>query len=242
METESPLNPTVDDVLPGVLAEFIAVRRDIVQGNAATHQKVDALTDMVQRGFENQDVKMRALAQAIGTAFLSYSGSGQLPESMSQPFPEFGAAVATANTVTDSLAIAPITDAELSPPPFHRLYPTHNSLLSIWNEWYGNEEFNNRPVVGGLKRLEQSFGSKWRSHFSQGERTAFSRMKSIILGIENYAVSKGMSSGMSIAELDEIFQARDGCKSQLAQMVKWFQDGEYIQKKQARGKHAVAPS
>ena len=243
METESPLNANIEQVLPGVMMEFSALRGEIAKGHEAIVRKLDTLNDTVKNGFEiqeaRQDARMRSLTHTLGTALLSFSGSGQLPLADLPPFSELATAPAAAVATFDSVAIAPIIEpASPSFPQFHRLYPLHKSLSSLWSEWHGNGDFLDRPIVGGLKQLEQSVGHKWRSHFSQGEKTLFSRTKSIILGIENYAASKGVSAEMVVPELDEIFQAPGGVKSQLAKMVSWLQDNDFIKKKQARGKHA----
>ena len=247
MESASPLDATVDMVLPGVLMEFNALRGEISKSHGTVIQKIDDLNETIKSGFEMQDARqeerVRTLSHALGSALLSFAGSRPVPVAANlQPLSELATAPPTAVATFDSVAVAPsIAPSPPSPPQFpqfYRLNPLHKSLSSLWSEWHGHGDFLNRPVVGGVKQLEQSEGHKWRSHFSQGEKTSFSRIKSIILGIENYAASKGVSAEMAVPELDEIFQAPDGVKSHLSEMVSWFQDRGFIQKKRARGKHA----
>jgi hypothetical protein len=235
MEKESPLNATVEQVLPGVLMEFTALRSE-----------VSTMNDNVKKGFERVEAKidceiggLKMLTLQLGRAFLAYARSGQSTSIDSKSFADLDGVMAAATIPT--APVTPVRNVAAhnsdAPPQFHRLCPLHKSLASLWNEWHGNDEFEGIPVVGGLKHLEESMGHQWRAHFSQSEKTAFSRMKSIVLGIDNYAVSRQISSATAVDELDETFRE---FKCQLAKMVSWLQDRDYIQKKQARGKHATS--
>jgi hypothetical protein len=240
LEKENPLNATVEQVLPGVLMEFSALRAEI-----------STMNENVKKGFERLEAKidreisgLKMLTLHFGRALLAYARSGQSPPTDLQSYAELDGAMALDGALaTATIPAAPVAAVRNvaarnsdAPPQFHRLHPAHKSLFSIWNEWHGVDEFQDFPVVGGLKHLEQSTGHQWRAHFSQSEKTAFSRVKSIVLGIENYAISKQISGAMALVELDETFQ---DVKCQLAKMVSWLQDSDYIPKKQARGKHAV---
>lgn len=231
MEMGSPLNANVEQVLPGVIMEIGTVRGEVARGFESVNSRLDHVDSRIEAFGEGFDDVKR-----IGAAFrLAFSASG--PSDLTNSgliLPGLGSA-RTANQST-GLVNPSITRTDAEQLHNHRPSPMHASLTSIWDEWHGRGLFQDRPVVGGLKELEQLKGGSWRTHFVASEKTAFSRMKAIIEGIENYSRSVGLSVEMTLPELDAVFQATDGVKCQCAKMVTWFQNKDMISKKQPRGR------
>jgi hypothetical protein len=55
----------------------------------------------------------------------------------------------------------------------HRMVPKHHSIQSLWKEWYGLEDCQDKSVVGGSAAMERQQNSKWRKHFSPLEKNTF---------------------------------------------------------------------
>ena len=70
------------------------------------------------------------------------------------------------------------------PPTRHYLRPKQPNLLSLYNEWYGLDDYCSKPVPGGIQRLEEDHKAKWRKHFSKGEARQFTRTKTVVNAID----------------------------------------------------------
>jgi hypothetical protein len=80
---------------------------------------------------------------------------------------------------------------------------------SIYHEFYGLGEFEDVPVKGGLKALDEKFGTKWRSGES-GYQKAYSRMQQIVKAVD-LEVGKGKEIVDVFQEFDHLFVEKE-CK------------------------------
>jgi hypothetical protein len=55
----------------------------------------------------------------------------------------------------------------------HQMVPKHHSIQSLWNKWYGLEDCEDKPVVGGIAAMERQHKSKWQKHFSPSKKNTF---------------------------------------------------------------------
>lgn len=229
LEAESPLNATVEQVLPGVREEIRAIRGEMTKG-------FETVNANVKNEFEslNHDMSdMKRVTNAFRAACVAFSSSENAP-SQNLRFASL-TEIAPPTIATDT-----VVDTQHAVFPSQCIIPfqLHESLVSMWDEWHGSGTFQGHPVAGGLNQLEESNGPAWRSHFAPSEKTAFSRMKAIMKGVANYANSKGVAAGVALSELDEIFKSSE-VKRQAAKMVSWFQTRDFLEKKRARGKQST---
>ena len=112
------------------------------------------------------------------------------------------------------------------------LQSRHRNLRSVWNEWHGLGDFQNRPIPGGIAKAEEVWKSKWRSHFEPREKKQFTRLKAVItamMGVENQDWS----------DLEEAFLGP--CKSSLSKMDDYLKEHGILSKKRARGRKSAIP-
>ena len=82
------------------------------------------------------------------------------------------------------------------------------NVSSIYDEYYGLGDYQGDPVEGGLKGLEDKYGTEWR----QGDpsyQKAFSRIQQIIKIVE-LEMEKGRSKEEVLSELDGVCMNRKG--------------------------------
>ncbi len=116
----------------------------------------------------------------------------------------------------------------------HRLAMQHQSLQTLYNEWYGIEECLDLPVPGGIAALEASHKAKWRNHFSGHEINNFSRVKMVVNGIYEMQSRTQRPIDSVIDELDLVF--KEEAQKSVAKMVIIVQKRGLVDKKKSRGK------
>ena len=77
-------------------------------------------------------------------------------------------------------------------------------------------DFKDVPVSGGLKAVEEKFGAKWRKRIRGGAKQ-MSRIKALMKAIDEMAA--GSSLEEAIDKLELVFQAKDGGKKRLSNLV-----------------------
>jgi hypothetical protein len=94
------------------------------------------------------------------------------------------------------------------------------SVSLIHQEYHGEGAYKDVPVVGGLKRLEDKYGTKWRSKkiagstgspAKEGYQKAFSRMQLIVKCVDRQ-ISDGKEKAEVLKEMDELF-VKEKCKT-----------------------------
>ncbi len=235
-ENVSPLDATLESVMPGVHQRFVAMDgtvktldRKIVAGFDKLDTKVDGLADHftdLQADNRERDAKLAdslwALAERLGTP----AGSPPL----------FSAPTRRQQVQSPSRG----GDNQPSPPSpadaarGHRMVPKHHSIQSLWNEWYGLEDCVDKPVVGGIAAMERLHKSKWRKHFSPSEKKYFSRSQIVIRSINIACEASDASLEETIVAFEEVYQVR--AKLSMANMATIVQELGLVTKKKHRGK------
>ena len=116
----------------------------------------------------------------------------------------------------------------------HHIKYKHTSLCAVHNEWYGVDEYNNIPVEGGIKFLEERFKSKWRKHFVPSEEKAFSRLKRIINGMKKESERTGRDTYEIAVSWSKTYEVE--CKKSLSKMECWMKTQGIIATAAPRGK------
>ena len=92
------------------------------------------------------------------------------------------------------------------PIPEYCLHTRHRYVSSIWDEWYGQNDFSHDVSItfyaGGIHALELKYKASWRQHFSCGDAKRFSRHKSIITTVKFLICSSEICESDVIAFLD----------------------------------------
>jgi hypothetical protein len=112
------------------------------------------------------------------------------------------------------------------------LRPKHQSLLTMWEEWHGIDDF--ADGYGGVAGRDKRYGNKWRKHL---DNNSYSRNKRIIAGIQKHSENNRQNPLISIeTQLDNIFKNHCNCSPQ--RMVNYMQDTGLVPKRKNRGRLA----
>jgi hypothetical protein len=114
------------------------------------------------------------------------------------------------------------------------MVPKHHSIQSLWNEWYGLEDREDKPVAGGIAAMERHHKSKWRKHFSPSEKKHFSRSQIVIRSINTACNASGETMEKTIKAFEEEYEVR--AKLSMAKMAIIVQELGLVTKKKQRGK------
>ena len=109
----------------------------------------------------------------------------------------------------------------------YKLSMKHASLTSVWNEWFGFDEF--KDDYGGINGRNKLHGSKWRKHINA---TAYSKLSQLIKGIQQYAGEHNMRPEDVIDEWNSLFVE---AKLSVSNLVKAMQASGKFKKLKPRG-------
>lgn len=116
----------------------------------------------------------------------------------------------------------------------HRMILKHHSIQSLWNEWYGLEDFQDKPVAGGIAVIETLYKSKWRKHFSGSEKKHFSRSQIVVRAINKTYATTEETIESTIVSFDVTYE--EEAKFSMAKMASIVQNLGLVNKKKSRGK------
>jgi hypothetical protein len=102
----------------------------------------------------------------------------------------------------------------------HQMIKRHQSLFTIYYEWYGLDSSKDQPIVGDFGKCEEIFKSSWRKNHTDAEKKHFSRLRKNIQGLQKKAVTEGSDMAEVVDILDPIFQK--DCKKAMSKMVDWM--------------------
>jgi hypothetical protein len=75
------------------------------------------------------------------------------------------------------------------------------SFEEILNFWNGKGEYKDLPMPGGVAAMEQLHKNRWRKHFTQAQKKAFSRLKIVCVASLNLL----QDQSVTMHELEETF-------------------------------------
>jgi Transcriptional activator of glycolytic enzymes len=85
------------------------------------------------------------------------------------------------------------------------------SVSAIYEEYYGEGEYKNCPVEGGLKQLEVKYGTKWRAGCPAYQK-AFNRFQLIVKCVDGQIDGGKREKDIVLAEMDKLFEEKN-CKT-----------------------------
>lgn len=192
MGEDSPLDHNVESVLPGVHSRMASMQSQMASGFQSMTERMEKGWQLVEdwhESLEEEKEHGKKMAQELvvlasrmldgGNSSGSGGGGGGFRggarggggDRISTTDPSSNqqqqAAAGTSNN----------GNSDLEKAMRHQLAPRHQSLQTIYFEWYGLESFKDKPIVGGFEKCEELFKSKWRKTQSGGELKQFSRQK-----------------------------------------------------------------
>jgi hypothetical protein len=112
--------------------------------------------------------------------------------------------------------------------------PKHHSIQSLWKEWYGLEDCQDKPVVGGIAAMERQQKAKWRKHFSPSKKKSFSRSQIVIRSINTACGASDATMEKTIEAFEEVYEVQ--AKLSMAKMAIIVQELGLVTEKKHRGK------
>jgi hypothetical protein len=228
-ESESPLDANLESVLPGVHVRFSNIENKIEDNNQSLHLIYNQQEAAIAANDERHSLFVEAARW-----FSNRLGDGSPPGA--QAAAVFGEERMEGEGLEVPQEEEPTSHNEV--PPDARIWRpcrSHASMTSLWNEYYGIGVFQDKPVVGGIDFLEQTYGNgKWRKHIVKSESKFFTRFKNVTLAARSYMEVGEKSIDEGLGELDVIFEQE--AKSAVPNMLLWFQANNYFVKRAKRGK------
>lgn len=245
---ENPFDASLETILPGVHS-----RLEVIAGQQASQAAIlSSQATLMQEAFAAQEIRsneredrllmsLSVFFQAASSAFASSANSSGRPD------PTTLTDSVTTRTTTNAAALGGTMMA--AAPGGHtsrngsgnetivHLSASYKSLVHIWDEWYGVHTREGRPVQGGLSKLEETTGGRWRSHFSPAEGKKLSRIRAIIRCVETYAHSKAEMTGKErdiLATWDMAYKGQ--CRFSLSNFVAFLQEQKLMPKQKPRGR------
>jgi hypothetical protein len=224
LEVTSPLDHNLEAVLPGLHTRLSSMQREMALGfsEVKTWQLgIDAYmqhtTLMVQQSQAAAAQLVQIASTMIGWGGGTGGGAGQAspaPLVNSQRQSQRQGADDENDDNDDN------DDNNFGKAKRHQMIKRHQSLFTIYYEWYGLDSSKDQPIVGGFAKCEEIFKSSWRKNHTDAEKKHFSRLRKIIQGLQKKAVTEGSDMAEVVDILDPIFQK--DCKKAMSKMVDWM--------------------
>jgi hypothetical protein len=107
----------------------------------------------------------------------------------------------------------------------YRLQPRFEKLLHILDMWTGENAFEDRPIVDGIEGANNKFGTAWRKSFTQAEKKHYSRVKTIIDGMQEYCrIQIDLGHHKSMEDASDELQAQYDVKKTVSGMAEWMKE------------------
>jgi hypothetical protein len=233
-ENVSPLDATLESVMPGVHQRFVALEGHVKKQEREMIVRLDKLDTSIEKGFTDLQETNRGRDTLLAHHLMMMAGglvSPASPTAQQQP-PETNRWPPT-SPPRRLLAPSPSLAGD-GGSRHHRMVLKHHSIQSLWNEWYGLEDCEDKPVVGGIAAIERHQKSKWRKHFSPSEKKHFSRSQIVIRSIHTASEATDETLVRTIEEFEDVYLVR--AKKSMATMATIVQELGLVTKKRARGK------
>jgi len=105
--------------------------------------------------------------------------------------------------------------------------------MEMFDEWCGQGQYQNIPVAGGIIEMNRLYGKRWRSHYTQAQKSVFSRVQRVCNSVLR-RVAEGESKDDVLAEYDAVYRNIAGGK--LSKLVDELQGRGVLRKQAPRGK------
>jgi hypothetical protein len=97
------------------------------------------------------------------------------------------------------------------------------SATMVYDEYNGEGDFIGKPIVGGLKGLDEKYNTKWRRGDAAYQK-AYSRIKQVVSCVETRMKEQNRTKEEVLEELDELFAEKE-CRNLTAMVARLQQLG-----------------
>lgn len=241
---ECPLDAKLEAVLPGVHQRFQIARQDMATIENTVVTGFSDVQKQIQDGFKHiTDSHQSVLLESSVMIGNSLVNAGQTLIQSPRVNKSPGTEELQEGTGANEPARSPGSNlnqlfrAEGDPQQTEEAVPTfrfknkHGSLMSIWNEWFGLNEYEDG--MGGVAGRNEKLGRKWRKEANL-DASQYSRHQRLVVAIGKEAGLMSQQPEDVIADWEPLYA---GCNYSAGNLVKGLQQVGKIPTKKARGKN-----
>lgn len=223
-------NATIDNVLPGVISNLNSLEQAVRRNTEEMRQGKMEIDERIGNLSESMPTMIRDTILETWQSF--FSGMTTMVGDMR--LNPGGSITSPAGEVTnrgDSTVEVPnaLTAARVRSYVF---VSSHNNLQGLWDEWYGLGDFLDSPIPGGVAKLEELYGAKWRKKCYQQR---VSRQGRICRAILQKSDDESKTVEMVCSEWDDRFVVT--CNKNMRRFVQFLQSENWIETHARRGRN-----
>lgn len=207
--TDNPMDYNLQAVLPGV-HNRLAANEHVTRQTLQHVQQLPTLSDM------------QSLLQNMMVGALSGLGNSQVLGG-----PPARAALPNNATLDNNPETRRAPEHLLSSSP-------ERSIQSFYDEWFGLNEFKDKPIDGGIAELEKKFKTSWRG---KNDWSRISRQKRLCIAVEKEAKASGKTVEDVCRKWNKWFD--EECNKSLSRMITFLIAKGKIPAKKPRGKKST---
>lgn len=223
--TSSPLDATLETILPGVHERLDAQRKATEDIHGLLRHLEYTMKDCIE---SSQDSTMERLETEINLMFKRIRAPGA--EDRVQD--ERVASPSRDHSPNHTAQVTP-ANATCAGAQFPTMPITYSSLHQLYDHWNGDGEYRNM-YEGGIARLESEKGPSWRKSWDNSANKRLSKLKSIVSAIQRESMESGMSITDILSLWGDIYSGP--CNGKLSNFHTWAVANGKVLLKKARGK------
>lgn len=221
----SPLDATLETVLPGVHERLDAQRK----ATEDLHILVEKFEGNMRSAIQHvRDETLNRLEIELHRMFRRINGNGSENE---MEIDRSVTGTSGQDGIVEKLTNSPSASIHR---PFMPI--TYRNLEQLHNHWVGGGEYEH-VYPGGIQTLEAEMGAKWRCNWKNAANKRLSKVKAIILAIENESKVQHQPVSTVLADWEDIYSGI--CKGKISNFHGWVVEQGKVQVKKARGKSAT---
>lgn len=220
----------LDSVLPGVNARLSANTQKLEENTAKLEEQSETLErlenkiDDVRDGMPNLASWFQGVCQYAANTIPTGSDPRQFSQFIPPPVEQLRAASVAASP-------APANSGTMMS---YRPLSQWSHVREIYEEWYGVGQFQDKPIVGGLKAFVKKY-PEWKNQFKPKLDTRLSRQMNVAKAIEKEK-NNGEDLDKTLDDWNAIFEGEDGQKNSLYRLYTTLQANGKVPKGANRGK------
>jgi hypothetical protein len=204
--SKDPSTSSFENVLPGICTKIDNVENHISGNIAVLKEYISNSLGKISKDME--DLKSNSYVKGL----VRHIGNFQFENDVENTTPDVSLKMHQKAAAPPSFyhSYPPYLPSSNSIDFNYTMYQGHKNATSLWNEWYGLNQFSslNNPLCysGGIDALEKSSKER-RNKFQSKESKYFSRAKYIITYINN-KIENGFSLNKILEDLDKLMETK----------------------------------
>jgi hypothetical protein len=77
----------------------------------------------------------------------------------------------------------------------------------MYDEFFGYNDFENKPLPGGFHQLEEFTKKKWRVSYSNSEKQRFSKIRRIVYAVKQHAEESDVEVSDALKQFDMFWKS-----------------------------------